>query len=1257
MVKNLLTGVEGTAPEKPIDQRGAFSDTNPFLSSVAFAPGRTPNLYTHPHESRNHCMESSAETGNRPCAQVKDSRDNFTIMRPDASSVSEITASTFPTVDTQTSKYAMHGPRAAVCLPRKRKLDEMGLAHESASMSKESCSAEKEDLAGHPNPEIADEYSDMPPRALRYESLCRSLEMYGSKQELANGLKRNDAGHAQTIGPPKSVEETGYSCLGQRPDMTDRYTGMRKRILRKECLRRSLLVSGTKDALRKRLRRSDAAQAQITTSRGPVEQNGASCYSPEPEVTDIYTGMRKRILRKECLRRSLLVSGTKDALRKRLRRSDAAQAQITTSRGPVERNGASCHSPGPEVKDRYTHIGSNELREESYRRGLPLNLSNKDQRHRFKTYDAAQMPGLILQNAEPQESITSQESIVANTASYLGSETEIEDRCTQMGSNELREESSKRGLPLNPSNTDHRRCLRIYDAARTLGITREEAVEAQEAHPATSRELSASKPTFQASRNDQTAVTRSLESPEERALRINSGTKKNVGALRRLITEDRKPRTMSQGYCKNRDKNGRFRKRKFDNGVHRMSGGQNRDQHQFENTLDELDLALRGEGRNNDQNGRLDDSQDHWGALVDFTKTSLPIPYIDLDTSSDDGSKSDESPERLTKVEGFTTGSQGKEPILNHPSTTGKAQRPGVPADPNSTNPVLQEILKDKTVEYGCSKIPLKKDCTTRLIAKAPMSSKSTVNNIDGKTLTATDGQDVRFNKYRALRGAPEPYIKTPQEPMHGVQKTCLKKSLDIKPYVEPSIIIERPLVALLSLTFRDAETMETRVRSGEQTVSLNEDSMATRAVSIPATGVNLDFKPYDLAVIDTCVSTYKETLEKTKADPLLAHARALAEKEAFEARYTPGSPSWICCCTVPGNQIRQRPAASFSGNCLYHVPEIAQQGTYTIAEYQGYVARQNALDRQESCLCQKLATDHQEHCVIITTEGFVLAQIWREQLYRRYFRAASSSDVAEYRRQGLYEVMHNIFHDFMFEISSHPQIRPLALWARVEAMAWFINTFSTGDEWHGFENWRRPCQYIMLFGEALLTMIVVLVQQKMFKDNEQRIPNLSLVLALFIESTWSAPSSVLGLSSNHAYQSPFSDEVCINNENGWAAEVIDLADQHKVRIHGTMNIVFTVDRWRLKKKAFQSSGDRNKKMPRTTLHMGEMILPEEATLTSTTTNGCETGQRGLWRPEDDYDSSGTRLWKNWSFLWEYDIYTKEDEATRIPVGASRLEI
>ena len=428
---------------------------------------------------------------------------------------------------------------------------------------------------------------------------------------------------------------------------------------------------------------------------------------------------------------------------------------------------------------------------------------------------------------------------------------------------------------------------------------------------------------------------------------------------------------------------------------------------------------------------------------------------------------------------------------------------------------------------------------------------------LTSEELLLEKGPDVSSN---SLQIGPNPQEKVDNE-----------RTLWTMPYDSGSISPQQPLVSLLNLTIKDAG-----------------DDARTR--------------------------THQEIQLNTK--PLSEYAAKVAAKAEFNARYTPEIPFWICCCVTPGYEIGRKQLADFSGNCLYHVPQLAQKESFTQKEYQDYRDTQQALDRRTSCLCQNPAVSHPEHQVTMTEGGFILARIWREQLIRRQ---SLTNFYIDMERVGPLEVMHNVLEDFMIELSSRQQRRPLVLWARIEAMAWFMNLLPTSNEWHFLKDRSRPCHYIMLFGIALLTTIDALLQENLFKGQESKVPNLGLVLALFIKSTWDLPPCTWDLAWKGLYKSPFNNSLCANNENGWAAEVISLADQHGVGMIGVPNIDFIVDQWRKRKTFIESIRDqaRKERYVRDVALSDEKVLPpSEATLVSIAAKEGEppakrgTGQR-----------------------------------------------
>lgn len=791
----------------------------------------------------------------------------------------------------------------------------------------------------------------------------------------------------------------------------------------------------------------------------------------------------------------------------------------------------------PGTADKYKGLKQGPLRDECHARYLPASGSNQELCERLRLDDAAR-----AQNS------TSQESVEEKVTSYSSSGAEPLDRYTHMFQKDLRRECLTRGLPVGLAKRDLRHCLRLYDAARALGLTPEESVEAQRATFEHSIEERARSVSPQRSVKVNTSGTASgkvieghtlgntslesivddgqgptsLESPEDDATPSTdsqTSSEKDISPSS-ATTQDLAPdgatsdvypepvptsNYAAMGHlalrllCKSRS----IRHR----GVSAL---------QLRQDLMEYDRQLAEQALK----AGVEVDAEHKPAGLGVTASASPPPaaFIDLDSSSHDG----EILEQRPPLVGASAAIVDKEPVSDYDWTVNKPQRP-----PALTDPQVEARQGDS------------------------------MDRISAGVLSDNGSYNSPYS--------PRLVLKSPRE-------IAKESSLPRTPFTKHPVSLQQPLVSLLNLSMKDVD------------IGANEN-------------------------------THQEAEEKTK--PLSEYSVKMAEKEEFNARYVTESPSWVCCCITPGYESRQKQPAEFSANCLYHVSQLAQRGSFTVKEYQEYLVIQQALGRIKSCLCQKSVADHLEHQVTMTQGGFILAQIWREQLIRRQSLTTFRPDMAAYRRKGILEVMHNIQEDFMIELSSRQQKRPLVLWARIEAMAWFLNTLPTSNEWHHFQDWRRPCRYIMLFGIALLTTIDALLQQKLFNDKEPKVPNLGLVLALFIQSTWnSRPCTMNAYHSRDAYTSPFNNDICMQNENGWAAEVVSLADQHGVRINGVKSIDFIVDRWRLRKKGFESMRDRARKDQYAVLHGGDTEPPSNVTLASIAAKEGEspakkgTGQR-----------------------------------------------
>lgn len=762
-----------------------------------------------------------------------------------------------------------------------------------------------------------------------------------------------------------------------------------------------------------------------------------------------------------------------------------------------------------EKVDEYKYLTRRQLRAECWARSILASGSSQDLIKRLRLEDAAQ----------------------ACISSGQESGAEPSDRYTHMLQKDLRKECVKRSLPVGLTKTDLRRCLRLYDAARALGLTPEESLEAQRA-------------TFEHPEGDCARVERQKfgASPEE------DGEGQPLGKASQETVED---------------------KRQGPSSLH------NSENNVFRNTKSQTSSEkVVGPSSATAQASSEDSTQD-WGTSDMCLGPAATPNYATI------GQAELRSLCKLRSLKQHGLSSRGLRVALTKYDKELAEQ---------ANNADFKADAEHRTVELGVAE-----SVSPPPIAYIDLDSSSQDDEMTEQRTPSVDAgapitKEPVSNYLWTVNTGQRPPVSTdaqtyvsPYSPqlVHNASKTyCNGSSPRRTPYTKHPMSQQQPLVSLINLAIKDT-------KSGASECAHQETQMRTKPLS-------------ELAI-------------------------KMAEKENFNARYATESPTFICCCDTPGYKVRKKGLSEFAANCLYHVSQLAQQGVFTIKEYQEYLVTQQALGRIKSCLCQKPSVDHPEHQVTMTQGGFILAQIWREQLTRRQSLTTFRPDMAAYRRKGILEVMHNVHEDFMIELSSRQRKRPLVLWARIEAMAWFINTLPTSSEWHHFRNWKRPCRYIMLFGIALLTTIDALLQQNLFKDKQPKIPNLGLVLALFVQSTWDSRCTMNSSHSKDAYKSPFNNDVCLKNENGWAAEVVSLADQHGVRIGGVKSIDFIVDRWRLRKKSFEAIRDRARKEQYAVSNNGETIPSSVATLASLAAKEGETpakrktGQqvtvRAFWTP------------------------------------------
>ena len=781
--------------------------------------------------------------------------------------------------------------------------------------------------------------------------------------------------------------------------------------------------------------------------------------------------------------------------------------------------------------DRYKYMNRIYMQQECQSLSLPAGGSIEDLRKRLRLYHATQ-----------KQISDSQESVKENPTCHTSSRAGTLDNYTRMSQKDLRKQCVKRSLPVSLAKRDLRRCLRLYDAARDLGLSPEESLEAQRATFQHVTEEHARSVSLQESREEKLFGTASDEAAEGRAL--GSASQESVvdsgqgPTSRESSADDASPTANSEAFSEidiasssatTQDSTqdcgtsdicpGPTATTTYAAMSHPESRSLCRSRSLMQSGLSEQQLLKNLKAYDPKLAAQVKTVIDaeHEIAELGVAPTASPTlaAFIDLNSSSQDGLE--------------------VAPSESHPPAT------FIDLDSSS---------QDGEMLVGASAASMRKEPVSGYLWTASKGPQLPVST-DAQEEARQGGSMERLNARVASEKGPYISPYPPRLVLNAPKRTGDESS----PWTvtRRSMSLQQPLISLLNLTIKDTE------------ISADE-------------------------------SAHQET--KMKAKPLSKYAMKVAEKEEFNARYTTESPSWICCCETPSYDVRQKQLAAFPANCYYHVSQLGERGTFTMQEYEEYLITQQALSQIASCLCQKPATDHPEHQVTMTQGGFILGQIWREQLARRQSMTNLRPDMAVYRRKGIVEVMHNIHEDFMIELSSRQQKRPLVLWARIEAMAWFINTLPTSNEWHDFQDWRRPCRYIMLFGIALLTTIDALLQKNLFREKEPRIPNLGLILALFIQSTWKSPSCTMNSGdSKDAYNPPFTNDICVRNENGWAAEVVSLADQHGVRMHGAKSIDFTVNQWRLRKKSFESIRDRARGEQYATLHSGETIPPSEATL------------------------------------------------------------
>ncbi|EEA24912.1 hypothetical protein TMatcc_008014 [Talaromyces marneffei ATCC 18224] len=146
-----------------------------------------------------------------------------------------------------------------------------------------------------------------------------------------------------------------------------------------------------------------------------------------------------------------------------------------------------------------------------------------------------------------------------------------------------------------------------------------------------------------------------------------------------------------------------------------------------------------------------------------------------------------------------------------------------------------------------------------------------------------------------------------------------------------------------------------------------------------------------------------------------------------------------------------------------------------------------------------------------------------------------------DFTAYGINEVLDNWLKDFNKEVSRRVK-SPYAVWARLEALSWFlqldfIQIWFHGDDCHGF------AETIALIGKALLTGVTILKTNQLFTPYRPEaggsgIRNISTVLALFVQfaRTWTS------IGGDHY------------GETKWVSKVGKVAKENGIDIKGPYN-------------------------------------------------------------------------------------------------------
>lgn len=214
----------------------------------------------------------------------------------------------------------------------------------------------------------------------------------------------------------------------------------------------------------------------------------------------------------------------------------------------------------------------------------------------------------------------------------------------------------------------------------------------------------------------------------------------------------------------------------------------------------------------------------------------------------------------------------------------------------------------------------------------------------------------------------------------------------------------------------------------------------------------------------------------------------------------------------------------------------------------------------------------------------------WQEQQAKRDQDMFGMYIFNDWSGYGTAEVMENML--LAFDKDAKKKVtEPMVLWSHVEGMAWFLN----GDliQWNMSDDSEGNAAIVAMFGTAILTTIDILIEHNLSSDSSSEVRNVGLVLSQLLR-----------------FASDMEDLCGRENDHGWKQVLVRLADKHGVEIKGRKDIDEVVQNIR------EEDEDEDEE---------QQEAREKA------------GRKKTWKPQDDYDDTGLRLWGRWD--WKKEVY------------------